>query len=124
MDLSIKNILIKLLEKDYENWVIYSQPWIDAWNETNNCYIHIDPTNNGFVLMNNSHLEFAFVSSQYRRCGILKRMMNNIFEKYKNVNITLSSLDERTDKIWEKIGFICIKPRKGSNECSHYELYY
>lgn len=122
LDLKTKSYLEKILERDMENWIIWTDTWINAWKGENNCKIFIDITNNGFVLMNDKHLEFAYVNKEYRKCGILRRMMNDVFKYYRGSNLGLSSIDELTDKIWERFGFICIRPRKNISHCSEYEL--
>jgi len=110
-----KKYFEKLLEEDNENWIIYEKSWDNGW-ENNEIFFN----KKGFILMNKNHLVFTFVYSMYRRQGVLKNLMKEIFNKYSS--ITLSSIDETTDVIWESFGFECISKREDSSSCSFYSL--
>jgi len=114
-----------LLRNDGENWFIYTREWLIFWDRLNidkmdiELIVHQDL--NGFILIDDTHILFAFVSSIYRRKGILKDMMKIVKNKY-NQKITLSSVDEDTDKVWESFGFQLIEKRKDPTYCSKYLL--
>ena len=112
----MKETFEKLLTDDSENWIIYSDIWINYWNGDKTIELIVDDTSNGFILINDNHIYFAFVSSKKRRNGILKKMMIVTKQKYKS--LTLSSLDNTTDKIWNYFDFKIYKKRTNCNECS------
>jgi predicted acetyltransferase len=115
----------RLLEEHGENWLIYDKYWYDVWDNNKNVNLIADNDNKGFVLLynfvhlNTQHIVFAFVAKKFRKQGVLRNIMNNIFSKYNK--LSLSSLDEHTDKIWERFGFKCIEKRMNNFECSEYE---
>ena len=120
-----REYLETLLENDGENWVMYTREWMIYWSDLidnkDGVDLIIHPSTNGFVLFDTDHILFAFVSSSYRRKGVLKDMMKIVKDLYK-IEITLSSLDTVTDKVWEYFGFVVTELREDDTYCSLYLL--
>ena len=118
------NIWIDKLEKDHENWILYDSDWIRYWKYKDPQFEFMNYNNKGFIFLQhcdkmkyndcNLYLSFAYVHSECRKQGILKKMMNMINEKYPYKRIYLNSYDSNTDKIWKKVGFeLYLETKKG-----------
>ena len=121
----MRAIYEKMLKESSENWFIYEDEWNLYWDYNSkmiDAFFHEDK---GFVFINNlyenPHIVFAFTNKNYRKQGVMKKLMSDVFKKYKNKTLTLSSLDETTDIIWKKIGFTCVEHRASNNDTSEYE---
>ena len=124
------------LHQDYENWIIYDDSWINYWDKKENKNYEVDIITcekKGFIILTRyknekkylidnikNYLFFGYVCGDSRRQGVLRKLMIKLKEKYKDEDISLSSLDETTDKVWSKMGFRCIKKREKNNMCSQY----
>lgn len=106
------------LIRDGEKWLIYDKYWLNYWNYKDNNISIFFYENRGFIIIikRMKCIQFAYVCSEYRRIGILKKMVNHLLSKYNE--LLLYSLNEQTDKIWNKFNCKFIKERKKENETS------
>lgn len=111
----------KLIE-DNEKWLIYDDNWLKYWNNNDKnidiyFYEHM-----GFIVIRKDIkcIHFAYVCSNYRGYGILKKMINFVIYKYKFDYLQLYSMNNITDTIWEKLNAKIVKKREKENECSEY----
>ena len=124
-----KTYFEELLDRDNEAWFIYHNDWHNYWKVNNKNLDLISYDEKGFVMINNNikeepHITFAYVDKNYRNMGVLKNIMSMVKNNYTNKKITLCSLDEMTDKVWESFGFKCIEYRQKQIETSIYEKYF
>lgn len=118
----MQDLFIELLEKDYENWVLYDNAWKLYWGENDNTDYHSNMLfceNKGFILLKDYrcsdktncidgckiHIQFAYVSSKYRKQGILRKLIKKLEIEYKGEHVSLASLNKVSSTVWEKIGF-------------------
>ncbi len=118
--MDVRDHLEKSLEKNGERWLLYDNRWIEMWEKGDEEYqLVIGKENSGFIFLKKNHIIFAFVPKECRRKGKLKLMFRYLLGIINYSVITLSSLTEESDKVWEKLGFICIK--KGDDKtCGEY----
>lgn len=117
------------VEKDDWEWIKDEEDWEDYFNNKENDthdIKFINYENKGFVLIKDYtksygwyhlsncriHIHFAFVCLKHRKKGILKKMIDDIKIKYNNNSISLESVNEFTDKVWERLDFKCHTKRK------------
>lgn len=111
----------KLLHKDYENWILYSDAWLQYFKNITHDYIYeeikfFNYENKGFILLVKQQnkdkryhkdyeyeLFFGYVHSKYRGKKIMRKLIDLVKQDYSK--ISLVSCDERSDKVWEKLGF-------------------